>query len=64
MDTLATILTSDNLKVAAERKHIHYRTMHFRKHKIETILGVSLDDLEIRMNLATAIKLLFITENR
>jgi PAS domain S-box-containing protein len=55
--TLEEILQCDNLKEAAKRRYIHYKTMAFRKRRIEKILGVSLDDFETKLALATAVKL-------
>ena len=55
--TLEEVLQNNNLKEAAKRMYIHYKTMAFRKQRIEKILGVSLDDFEIKLALATAIKL-------
>ena len=56
--TLEDILTAPNLKEAAERSFVHHKTMLARKNKIESILGVSLDDVETRLTLSTAMKIL------
>jgi PAS domain S-box-containing protein len=55
--TLEEVLQNNNLKEAAKRMYIHYKTMAFRKQRIEKILGVSLDDFDTKLALATAIKL-------
>lgn len=55
--TLEEILQSNNLKDAANRLFIHYKTLVFRKRRIEEILGVSLDSVDTRLALAAAIKL-------
>lgn len=58
MQTLEMILTSDNLKAAADSLSIHYKTLMFRKQRLEEILGVSLDEFATRMAVATAVNLL------
>lgn len=55
--TLEEIIQSNNLKDAAKRLFIHYKTLVFRKRRIEKILGVSLDHSDTRLALAAAIKL-------
>ncbi|SDH87396.1 PAS domain S-box protein [Desulfosporosinus hippei] len=55
--TLEEILQSNNLKDAANRLYIHYKTLVFRKRRIEEILGVSLESVDTRLALAAAIKL-------
>lgn len=55
--TLEVILQSNTLKAAAKKMYIHYKTMAFRKQRIEKILGVSIADFETRLALAAAIKL-------
>jgi PAS domain S-box-containing protein len=57
LDTLEAILQSNNLKEAAGKLYIHYKTIAFRKQRIEKVLGVVLDDYETRLALATALKL-------
>jgi PAS domain S-box-containing protein len=58
LDTLEVILMSDNLKESAGLLSIHYKTLMFRKRRLESILGVSLDNFSSRMAVATAIQLL------
>lgn len=55
--TLEEILQSANLKETAKKLFVHYKTILFRKQRIETILGVSLDEFETKTALSTAIKL-------
>jgi len=55
--TLEEILQNNNLKDAANKLFIHYKTLFFRKQRLEKILGVSLDNVDVRLALATAIKL-------
>lgn len=56
--TLEEILATANLKEAAERCFVHHKTILARKNKIETILGVAIDDVEARLTLSTAMKIL------
>jgi PAS domain S-box-containing protein len=56
-DTLEEVLQSSSLREAAQKMFIHYKTMAFRKQRIETILGVSIDDFETKLSLAAAVKL-------
>ncbi len=56
--TLEAILENNNLKAAAEKLFVHQKTLEFRRRRIEQILGVSLDNFETRLVLATALKLL------
>ena len=58
MQTLEVILLSDNLKEAADLLSIHYKTLMFRKQRLEEILGVSLDNFSSRMAVATALNLM------
>ncbi|WP_371363921.1 hypothetical protein SRRS_48120 [Sporomusa rhizae] len=55
--TLGAILTYPNLKTVAIELQVHHNTVLWRKNKIETILGYTLDDANQRINLAVAIKL-------
>jgi len=55
--TLENILQSNNMKDAAEKMYIHHKTIAFRKKRIEKILGGSIDEFEIRLVLAAAVKL-------
>lgn len=58
VSTLEEILSASNLKEAAERSFVHHKTILARKNRIETILGVSIDDVETRLTLSTAMKIL------
>ena len=57
VQTLEEILTAPNLKEAAEKSFVHHKTMMFRKNRIEEILGMSLEVVENRLTLATALKI-------
>ncbi|MDR3589114.1 MAG: PAS domain S-box protein [Negativicutes bacterium] len=56
--TLEAILENNNLTKAAKQLFIHQKTLEFRKRRIEQILGVSLENHEIRTALVIAVKLL------
>jgi PAS domain S-box-containing protein len=56
--TLEVILVSDNLKEAADILSIHYKTLMYRKQRLEEILGISLDSFVSRMAVATAVTLM------
>ena len=56
--TLEEILSAPNLKEAAERSFVHHKTILARKSRIESILGVSIDEVETRLTLSTAMKIL------
>lgn len=58
LPTLEGILLCDNLKSAAGWLSIHYKTLMFRKRQLEQIFGLSLDDMDARLTLASAIKLM------
>jgi Regulator of polyketide synthase expression len=57
MRTLEEILQTANLKETAAKLFLHYNTVVRQKHRIEEILGASLDDAETRLMLAAASKL-------
>lgn len=57
LHTLEEILQGPNLKQVADKMYLHHKTMVFRKQRIETILGRSIDLFEVRIALAAAIKL-------
>jgi len=57
VETLAAILGGQSLRSVADELFIHTKTLLFRKHRIEEILGESLEDPAIRMNLALALQL-------
>lgn len=58
LQTLEVILVSDNLQEAADSLNIHYKTLMFRKQRLEEILGVSLDSFSSRMTVAMAVNLM------
>ena len=58
LETLEVILESDNLKEAADTLSIHYKTLMYRKQRLEKILGVSLENTSSRMSLAAAVHLM------
>ena len=58
LETLETIIASDNLKEAASQLSIHYKSLMFRKQRLEEILGISLDVFSSRMAVATAVHLM------
>jgi sugar diacid utilization regulator len=58
VETLEEILSASNLKEAAERSFVHHKTILARKNRIEAVLGVSIDDVETRLTLSTAMKIL------
>ncbi|MDR3590425.1 MAG: PAS domain S-box protein [Negativicutes bacterium] len=64
LQTLDKILQSPNLKVAAQKLFLHYNTAVKHKHRIEAILGVSIEDVETKLMLTTAIKLLNLGEEK
>lgn len=55
--TMEKILQADNLKEVAKEMFVHYKTISFRKKRIEKILGRSLDMLDDQTTLNTALKL-------
>lgn len=55
--TLEEIISGDSINLIAERLHVHPKTIIFRKRKIEQLLRISVDDPEMRLNLAVALKL-------
>lgn len=57
VETLAAIVKTPSLREAAEAMFIHTKTLLFRKHKIEELLGESLDDSAVRLNLFLAVQL-------
>lgn len=58
LQTLEMILSSDNMKEAADILGVHYKTLMFRKQRLEEILEVSLDNFSSRMAIATALNLM------
>ena len=57
LETLAAILKEPSLRGAAEALFIHTKTLMYRKQQIEELLGESLDDPAIRLNLMLALQL-------
>ncbi len=57
VETLDAILTYPNLREAADKLFIHYKTLLFRRKRIEELLGLSLDEAENRVALSVAIRL-------
>ncbi|GEM_PF-1328701 len=56
INTLETILHTDNLTAVAKQLYVHRQTILFRKQRIEAVLGVSLDSFETRLTLGMALK--------
>ena len=57
VETLAAILSGATLRSVADELFIHIKTLMFRKHHIEKLLGESLEDASVRMNLTLALQL-------
>ncbi|MBV5336906.1 MAG: helix-turn-helix domain-containing protein [Deltaproteobacteria bacterium] len=57
-------MVSENLKETASQLSIHYKTLMFRKKKLEEILGVSFDNLASRMAVLGAVQLLKVLEEK
>ena len=57
VETLVAIMKGKSLQRVAEELFIHPKTLLFRKHRIEEILGESLDNPVLRMNLELALQL-------
>lgn len=55
--TLDAILAYPNLREAADKLFIHYKTLLFRRKRIEELLKMSLDDADNRVSLAVAIRM-------
>ena len=55
--TLEALLSGDSIPVIADRLHVHKQTIAFRKKKLEDKMGVDLDALSTRVNLAMALKM-------
>ena len=62
LETLELVISSNNLKETASQLSVHYKTLMFRKHRLEEILGISLDDFAAKMAVATAIHLMKMRE--
>ncbi len=58
LPTLEGIMLSANLKSAANTLSIHYKTLMVRKRQLEWIFGADLDDIDVRITLSSAIKLM------
>ena len=57
METLAAILGAASLRSAADELYVHSKTLLFRKRHIEELIGESLDDPTVRLNLTLAMQL-------
>ena len=55
--TLEALISGDSLQVIANRFRLHKHTIVLRKKKLETLLGVDLDVLKARTNLAMALRM-------
>ena len=55
-DTLEALLGTDTQKAAAEKMFVHEKTIQFRKQRIESVLGCSLDNAAQRMALSMAMR--------
>ena len=64
LETLEELIYVDNLKKVAEKLYLHHKTVVFRKQRIEQILEVSIDSFDVKMTLATAIKLYKLNKNK
>jgi sugar diacid utilization regulator len=58
LPTLEGIMLSANLKSAANMLSIHYKTLMVRKRQLEQIFGTDLNDIDVRITLSSAIKLM------
>jgi purine catabolism regulator len=59
--TLRILVEEDwNFKAAARRMNIHYNTIHYRYEKIHELSGVDLSTGESRLEVAVALKLLYL----
>jgi len=57
LETLAAILNAASLRSAADELFVHSKTLLFRKRHIEELLGESLEDPTVRLNLTLAMQL-------
>lgn len=57
LETLEKILSGLSFKEIGAQMYLHYKTIQFRKQRIEQILNLSLDSYETRVALSTAIQL-------
>jgi DNA-binding PucR family transcriptional regulator len=55
-ETLEALLGTDTQKAAAEKMFVHEKTIQFRKQRIESVLGCSLDNAAQRMALSMAMR--------
>lgn len=62
VDTLDAVLAYPNLREAAEKLFIHYKTLLFRRKRIEELLELSLEDAENRVLLSVAIRMWRLTK--
>lgn len=62
-ETLYVLVESNwNLREASEKLFIHYNTMKNRYHKIQEVMGISLDNMEERLEIEFAIKSRIVNE--
>ena len=64
VETLDAILAYPNLREAAEKLFIHYKTLLFRRKRIEALLDLSLEEAENRVSLSVAIRLWRLTRKQ
>lgn len=62
LETLELVIASNNLKDTASQLSVHYKTLMFRKQRLEEIMGISLDDFSSKMAVATAVHLMKLRE--
>jgi PAS domain S-box-containing protein len=58
LPTLEVIMLGANLKSAANLLSIHYKTLMVRKRQLEKLFGADIDDIDVRISLSCAIKLM------
>ena len=57
LQTLKMLLKEPNFKMVARNLFIHYNTVIWRKQKIEKMLGLSLDDFEVKCQLLLQLRI-------
>lgn len=57
VNTLQMLLLTDNINSTAEKLFVHPKTIAFRKKRIESILGLSIDQLDNKTTINMALKL-------
>ena len=64
METLGRLLFGPSAKEIAQELSVHNKTLYFRKRRIETTTGLSLENLEDRLTISVAYKLwVYLTHN-